>query len=88
VFRSTSPMLDNTPEAMLRECPVGRVIRSGPHVYDALGAASHVENGAVDPYSLSAWAREAVTIVLSERARHRELRDREKRSAARLNDGR
>lgn len=79
MFRTTSPLLSNTPAAMLRECPVSVVLRESPYVYDALSAASHVENGGVDPYRLSAWGREAIAVVSSERVRHRDMKDRERR---------
>lgn len=78
VFRTTSPLLDKTPAAMLRECPVSLVLRETPYVYGALSAAAHLENGGLDPYRLSAWASEAVRIVSAERVRHRELKDKEK----------
>jgi hypothetical protein len=78
VFRSTSPLLNNTDAATLRECPVGMVLRTGDHCYAALGAAAHVENGAISPFDLGAWGREATSIVSSERARQRELKDHER----------
>lgn len=78
MYRTTSPMLAKTPAAMLRECPVSVVLRETPHAYEALAVASHVENGGTDPLKLSSWAREAISIVSAERARHRELKDKEK----------
>lgn len=80
MFRSTSPLLAGTSAEILHECPVSLVLRGAPHVYEALGAASHIENGAIDPLTISAWGREAVRVVSSERARHVELRERERKS--------
>jgi len=64
---------------MLQECPVSMVLRECPRAYEALAAAAHVENGGLNPMTLSAWAQEAIRVVGSERARHRDLKDRERR---------
>jgi len=82
VFRTTSPLLENTEAATLRECPVSLVLRTTPYAYEALSAAAHIENGAISPYDLGAWGRAAVRVVSSERSRHHELRERERKSAS------
>jgi len=83
-FRSTSPRLYDAEKGsepgrftVLRECPIGVVLRESPHVYDALTAYSHVENGAVDPYSLSPWANQAFGVIGAERARMHDAQMRE-----------
>lgn len=72
-FRFTSALMVELGTDVLRECPTGYVLRNAPYIYRAIAAASHVENGAVDPYTLSHWAREAIGVVGSERARLREI---------------
>ncbi len=74
-FPLTSPMLHERGDNILRECPTGYVLREAPWVYRAIAASGHVENGAVDPYKLSSWAREAMTVVGSERTRLRAIED-------------
>ena len=72
-FILTSPMMHEAGEATIRECPTGRVLRESPHIYRAIHTAGHVENGSVNPFTLSHWAREAMMVVSSERARLREI---------------
>lgn len=72
-FILTSPMMHEAGEATIRECPTGRVLRETPYIYRAIAAAGYVENGAVNPYTLSHWCREAMQVVSSERSRLREI---------------
>ena len=82
VFRSTSPSLlcDGKP-GELRECPVGLVLREAPYVYKAISAASHVDNGSSDPTAAPTWLQSMMRVVGSERARHRELKDKNRTTA-------
>ena len=83
VFRSTSPRLAcGGRPGELRECPVGYVLREAPYVYKAITAATHIENGASDPTAVPTWLQGMVVAVSSERARHRELRDKNRVSAS------
>ena len=81
MFRSTSTHLDE-PDRSIRECPVGMILRETPYVYEAIGAAAHVENGALNPLNESPWLQGAIRVVSSERERHRRLRDELSKSRA------
>ena len=80
-FTLTSPMMHEAGESILRECPTGYVLRNAPHVYRATTVAAHVENGAVNPYTLSHWARETMMVVSSEKARLRAIEDENRQLA-------
>jgi hypothetical protein len=83
VFRSTSLLLaDHGKPAELRECPVGRVLREAPYVYKAISHATHVANGATDPANAPSWLQGLTQVVLSERARLRELNQDKDRGAS------
>ena len=74
-FTLTSPMMHDAGEHIIRECPTGRVLRESPSAYRAISVSVHVENGSVNPMTLSHWARESIGVVGSERARLRSLED-------------
>jgi hypothetical protein len=82
VWRYTSPMLDSMgPDAaVLRECPVGLILREGPHVYDAIAAHAYAENGALNPLDSPPYLQSAIRVVASERARLRELADADRQT--------
>jgi hypothetical protein len=72
-FRFSSvQLLEKGKPLVMRECPVGMIIREAPYVYDAIRMQTHMENGALSPLDLSPWARSAASVVSSERARLRE----------------
>lgn len=72
-FRFSSPsLLEDGEPLVIKECPVGLVIREAPYVFQAIRIANYVENGAVNPLELSPWTQQAIAIVSSERARLRE----------------
>jgi hypothetical protein len=64
----TSPIIPE-PERLLRECPVGLILRETPDAYTALTYESWVESGAVDPTKQSPWMGLAIRVVSAERAR-------------------
>lgn len=68
-------MLHEAGESIIRECPTGYVLREAPQVYKAIAATAYVENGAVNPYTLSHWAQEAMSVVGSEKSRLRAIED-------------
>lgn len=81
-FRLTSPLLNESDDAVIRECPTGHVLRNAPHVYRAIAAQNYVESGAVNPFTLSPWAQAAMQVVGSERTRLMEL-ERQRKQADR-----
>ena len=81
-WRFTSPLLNHEmPEsALIRECPVGLVLRDGPHVYDLISAHSYAENGALNPLDSPSYLQAGIRVVASERARLRELADADRQT--------
>jgi hypothetical protein len=75
IFRFTSPLLYERNAGVLRECPVGYVLRNAPHVNRAVNAQSYAENGALNPLDCPTWLQQAMTVVSSERTRLREMKD-------------
>lgn len=84
-FRFSSPDLREE-DRILRECPVGAVLREAPYVYGAINAHAYAENGAFNPLESPLWLQAALRIVGSEKARHLEAKmeeDRVKRDSKR-----
>lgn len=77
-FRISSPALQDDDACVLTECPTGYVLRNAPYVYDVINVHNYVENGALNPLELSWWARKALSVIGSEKARLREM-DQERR---------
>lgn len=74
---------------IIRECPLGYVLRSGNHVIPVISVASDVENGALSTLDLAPWAASAVKVVNSERARCREsAREKDKEQSGQRSDSR
>jgi hypothetical protein len=86
-FRSTSPHLQPKDgkevegRDIVRECPVGMVLRETPHVYDAVSAASNTESGAINPLEVPRWLQDSLRIVGSERGRLFDIKQQQRRSA-------
>lgn len=60
---------------MLTECPVGKVLREAPHVYDLLDHLSHADNASPrEMESHSRYYRHALRLYRSEISRLDELR--------------
>lgn len=81
----TSPALQPTkdhPELnMLRECPVGLILRDAPYLYDVISIASAAENVGPTEYArLPRYMQRAMTVVSAERSRLRELRDKQRQA--------
>jgi hypothetical protein len=87
-FRSTSPHLQPKDgkevegRDIVRECPVGMVLRETPYVYDAVSAASYVESGALNPLEAPRWLQDAARIVGSERGRMFDIKQQQRRGAS------
>ncbi len=79
-FRFTSPLLSEK-DQVARECPIGAVLRETPYVYEAVEVATFVEVGAVNPQRQTPWMTRALRVVMSERARLREERKRQREGA-------
>lgn len=79
---STSPMLNQSNEAMLTECPVGMILRESPATYDALDAAARVESTSIAEFrALPLYMQSVARLAMSERARHMEMKDKERKYA-------
>lgn len=75
VWRSTSPMLAEMDAAMLHECPVGMILREGPHVYDLARAGGLAEQSGIEVLGQPRYLQDALMLVAAERSRLRELAD-------------
>jgi hypothetical protein len=81
VFPFTSPML--APEdRVLRECPVGRVLREAPHAYELIIAHSYSENTGLEILNYPRYLRQAFGVIGSEKERLRELSDKDRQAKA------
>lgn len=80
-FRSTSPwLLDDGKPATLRECPVGMILRDAPYTYEALSAYGGGEFTGFDLAKQSQWTQAACRVIGSEKARHREMEDEQRKA--------
>ena len=75
----TSPHLEES-DRILRECPIGAVLREAPHVYDAIRASNAVESGAMNPIDAPIYLQHALSVIISERDRLWRMRDDERKS--------
>jgi hypothetical protein len=74
VFRSSSPLLDQNGAGILRECPVGMIMREAPGLYELIGLESFVESGNLGPRDLSRPAQRVLGVASSERRRHQAMK--------------
>jgi hypothetical protein len=81
-WRFSSPWLERHDKdaLVLRECPVGYTLREHPWLYEAISYATHIENGAMDPTRCSAYLSSAVRVIMSERSRLRDERERKRQA--------
>lgn len=63
---------------LLRECPVGLVLREGPHIYQVINAHAYAENGAINPLGSPHYLQQGLNVVGSEKARLRDIKDEER----------
>lgn len=73
-FRTSSPMLHGTELDIMRECPVGYLLREAPWAFDAVRAYVFAESAGFTVHQQSQWLQDAINIVSSEKERHRQLR--------------
>ena len=74
-FVYTSPALQSDEDRILRECPVGRILRETPHVFEAIEASAYVDNaGPRDARHIPPYLHQVWRIVSSERQRLHELK--------------
>ncbi len=78
-FRFTSPAL-RPEDRVLRECPVGRVLREAPWSYDLLRAAAYAEQEGIGMLRQSRYLQQIVGIVASEKQRLREIEEKQERA--------
>lgn len=78
-FRFASPLLD-AKDRILRECPVGRVLREAPQTYQVLRAVSQGTEGGPSLLRESRYFQQVAGIVASERARLSELEHAQRQS--------
>jgi hypothetical protein len=67
-------------DSILRECPVGAILREAPQVYECIAAYSFVENGALDPRHESQWLQDGIRIVSAEKSRLQDVKDSQRKS--------
>ena len=83
VFRYTSPILVESGNDLLKECPVGKILREAPQTYDILDYSARIEATGVEEYSrLPRFMQQAIRLVSSERERLRELKEQKRKAAA------
>lgn len=80
-WRFTSPRLSKE-DSILRECPVGAVLREAPYVYDAIAAEGYAEAGAFDPTTRPLYLQQAIAVIGSERGRLFEARRARERASS------
>lgn len=81
VYRFTSPLLnedEDEADSMLRECPVGHVLREAPHVYDVLGLYRYAEHEGLRIQKQPRWLQTALRVVDSEKERLRKMSESDK----------
>jgi hypothetical protein len=87
--RFTSPLLyemaesgglESSTYAILKECPIGKVLRETAWVYDAINAFSYAENGAFNPLDSPTWLQQAMSVVGSEKERCRRMKDEDQKT--------
>lgn len=64
------------------ECPVGKILRETPHVYQAVQMYGYAESGSLNIFDCSSWLRSAMSIVGSEYVRHSRRRDEQRKAEA------
>jgi len=75
-FRFGSPVLVESGESVLRECPVGKVLREAPHIYDLIDHLSFAENATPqEAEAMSRYYGYALRLYRSELARLQEDRE-------------
>lgn len=80
VFRFTSPNLSNE-EKLLRECPVGMILRETPQIYDAIYAHSVSAGSGLEILNSPQWLQSALNVIAVERDRLKEMADRDAQAA-------
>lgn len=65
---------------MMRECPVGYILRECSYVYDLLDAAVVADNTGLDFLSAPRYLQHAVRLISSEKYRVSELKRKEDRA--------
>ena len=78
IYRFTSPRLNDLGEeaSILYECPVGKILKDAPATYEIISMQQYVESGRFGPYELSRVTNRALSIIYSEKARLREIKDK------------
>ena len=75
-----SPMLQSEEDKRLYECPVGKVLRETPWVYDIYDLLNYAENTGIGDFQrLPAFAQQALRLGRSEQSRLLEARQREQK---------
>jgi hypothetical protein len=77
-FRFSSPLLNESGNEILRECPTGAVMRDAPWVYDVLGLYAYAEHGGFEIQRQPRWVQSALQVIGSEKERLRRLAESEK----------
>jgi hypothetical protein len=77
VFRFTSQRLSPT-DQILRECPVGKVLSDAPWAYDAIYAETLAEHSGLQVLEQPKWLQSTIHVVASERARLREMAEKDR----------
>lgn len=82
-FFFTSPMLQGEDDRVVRECPVGKVLRESPQTYSVIDAVGVSENAS--PVELARMPRfyvQMARLFRSETERNRELQQRDEQAKA------
>lgn len=81
-FRYTSPALIEVGEDVLTECPVGKILREAPHVYDLTDHLSHADKASPrEMEGHSRYFRHALRLYRAELSRLDDLRRARDRAA-------
>lgn len=73
-------LVDDPDSAILYECPVGMVHREAPYAWDAINVHSLAEGAGFALLRQSRWLQHAFRVIGSEKERHRQQDESERRA--------
>ena len=73
-FRTSSPLLHEKGQFLLRECPIGLVLREAPYIYEMLNLGPYVDSGNMGPRDLPRTTQRVLAVSSNERERLRALK--------------
>ena len=66
----------------MHECPVGRILREAPHVFEAIMAYRYADGAGLEVLSFPRYLQSAFNVIASERERLRIMAEKDRESKA------